>query len=830
MRKIFTLMMACVFAFAMSATDIVFDSNPNGGTKGSNTTASGADEMTKDGVKIAVTSGAFGCTGDAAPYYSYRLGKNSTTTITSAQTITKVVFECNSATGSQYLADGFGEAVSVSADKLTATWTGSATEVSVTAPNHQVRVEKITVTVGGEAGVMAPQFSKNEGTYYAPINVEITCATSGATIKYTLNGGAEQTYSAPIALSTTTTLAAYAQKDGKTSTTTTATYTFAQATDVANIAAYKVVEDGTQVKFGCDVTVLAVNGKNMYVTDGTDYMLVFGTTGQTYKHGDVIPAGFTGKKTTYNGEPELSVYDTDNFQAAKANTPVEPELAQTVDINASYFGKYIYMPNVTISGIESGKQGFNIADGAGTIPGYNSMGAKLPTAEEAAATTYNITGIVGAYKAKEATEVTYQVLPVKIEDVNGGGGETGEMNIAKFNQLADNSEVTFDGTVTVLAQKGSYLYVKDATGFMLVYGSTGQTYKMGDIIPAGFGGKKVTWDGEPELQSPKDFQAASGTETVTAEELTPAQVNHDNWGKYVILKNVTINVTDKKFKDAAGNEAPYFDRFGVAFPADGTTCDVYAIVGSYGKQTVYQLLPLEFSGATITVPEVDLAGAASQTGKFKLKNPLTAVYQNGKYLFVKDGNTAGLLFADFGELTYRNGDIIPAGIEGTWNASYNEVGPDVATMQPASGNEGEVVPDEWALEELAQDMVNQYVAIPDVSTITKDESDTKGLTYTINDGTQDLTLYNRFNGVTVPTDGKTYKIYGFVNVFRGNIQLYPTKFDDGSGVADINAEKAVKSVKYFNLLGVESAEPFAGMNIVVTTYDDGSKAAKKIVK
>ncbi len=51
-----------------------------------------------------------------------------------------------------------------------------------------------------------------------------------------------------------------------------------------------------------------------------------------------------------------------------------------------------------------------------------------------------------------------------------------------------------------------------------------------------------------------------------------------------------------------------------------------------------------------------------------------------------------------------------------------------------------------------------------------------------------------------------------------------------SDVIETVSEKAVKDVKYFNLLGVESAEPFQGVNVVVTTYEDGSKSAKKVVK
>jgi len=52
-------------------------------------------------------------------------------------------------------------------------------------------------------------------------------------------------------------------------------------------------------------------------------------------------------------------------------------------------------------------------------------------------------------------------------------------------------------------------------------------------------------------------------------------------------------------------------------------------------------------------------------------------------------------------------------------------------------------------------------------------------------------------------------------------------------VKDLSADVAtreVSGVTYFNVAGVESAQPFAGVNIMVTTYTDGSKTATKILK
>lgn len=51
-----------------------------------------------------------------------------------------------------------------------------------------------------------------------------------------------------------------------------------------------------------------------------------------------------------------------------------------------------------------------------------------------------------------------------------------------------------------------------------------------------------------------------------------------------------------------------------------------------------------------------------------------------------------------------------------------------------------------------------------------------------------------------------------------------------TGVEDVDAEKTVAGVTYYNLLGVSSDSPFEGVNVVVTTYTDGTKYSKKIVK
>lgn len=50
-----------------------------------------------------------------------------------------------------------------------------------------------------------------------------------------------------------------------------------------------------------------------------------------------------------------------------------------------------------------------------------------------------------------------------------------------------------------------------------------------------------------------------------------------------------------------------------------------------------------------------------------------------------------------------------------------------------------------------------------------------------------------------------------------------------TGVDDVNAQREVVGVRYFNLQGMTSVEPFDGVNIVITTYSDGTTQTKKVL-
>lgn len=115
--------------------------------------------------------------------------------------------------------------------------------------------------------------------------------------------------------------------------------------------------------------------------------------------------------------------------------------------------------------------------------------------------------------------------------------------------------------------------------------------------------------------------------------------------------------------------------------------------------------------------------------------------------------------------------------------------------------------------------------------------------------TQPFTLYDTFEASTTTNAAHGLKADETVNI--EDVTYYATLYvkDDASGkyyvkqseelkpntsiptaISTVNANAQVESVRYYNVAGVESSKPFAGMNIVVTRYSDGSTTTSKVVR
>lgn len=198
--------------------------------------------------------------------------------------------------------------------------------------------------------------------------------------------------------------------------------------------------------------------------------------------------------------------------------------------------------------------------------------------------------------------------------------------------------------------------------------------------------------------------------------------------------------------------------------------------------------------------------AAFKAGKdenatYEFTSPVTAIYQNGKYLYTQDATGYLLIFGEIGQ-KYEQGDVIPAGFTGKY-AVYHE-GIQLASPAgfAASTAKGEVSPVETTLEEIGTDMINDYVKVEGVTIASGKISQ---------DGTE-LVLYDSFK--INPADGENLTVFGFVSWYSNKLQIVPIQVTTAGGEV---VEKVVTPV-FDPAAGVI----FAGTPVTITCATEGA--------
>ena len=172
----------------------------------------------------------------------------------------------------------------------------------------------------------------------------------------------------------------------------------------------------------------------------------------------------------------------------------------------------------------------------------------------------------------------------------------------------------------------------------------------------------------------------------------------------------------------------------------------------------------------------------------EFSNPVTAIFQDGNYMFVKDATGVTQFYGKV-ETQYENGDVIPAGVKGTF-VMYNDVVPQLTVWDTADSfaesteNTGEVDPTKYAVADVTNDLANQYVVIENV-TITSEQSGDY-TNYYAKSGNDKVMIYARFSTFTneqlaALEAGKEYNVAGFVTIFKGAPEIYIVSVTDPEG-------------------------------------------------
>ena len=213
-------------------------------------------------------------------------------------------------TTSSISVNGEAQTFSTAQTKMTKTFelASPSREIKIAVTTSAVCITAIVLkkTSGSSTTVATPIFTPAEGTYISEQSVTITCATGDATIYYTTDGNDPTTnssvYETPINVRSTTTIKAFAAKEGMTSSAVaTATYTINSpysGEDYVRVNSLDYLTDGAKIIIAARYNTTASAYYAMPASaSGKPTGVSFTST--TTDNGEILPASIVNSENTY---------------------------------------------------------------------------------------------------------------------------------------------------------------------------------------------------------------------------------------------------------------------------------------------------------------------------------------------------------------------------------------------------------------------------------------------------------------------------------------------------------------------------------------------------
>ena len=799
MKKLFSLLtLALLTMSAWAQTTVTFDLTAQGYANQDEVTT-----LTSGDVTIAFDKAE----GSNAPKWydngsAVRVYAKNTITVTTAGSdpITGITFTFGGSDGSNAITCDVGTFESPN-------WTGSADEVVFTigGTSGNRRFVQVDVTLGGEVveTLAAPEFSPADGTSFVDSQeITLTCATAGATISYSTDGLAWQTYTEPFTITETTTVYAKSAKGDNVSEVVTATYTKLVPVE-GNLVTFNHATDTGNGSTERGEWTVEKNGVTLYCSDGTIYsdnyriyqganLIISSTVGNIVK---IEFDGVSGRPIS-NLTPSTGTLTTDGYNGTWIGEAASVTFAASAQTRATEIRVYVLgdVPVEIAAPTIPASQNFeesitveitNNAEGATVM--YNTDGETWTAYTQALTFTETTTLQAKAVDGEnESTVVT--ATYTKVEPV---GDIT---TLAQVNALNDDTEFEFKGDAVVTAQEGQYLWLRDATGYGLIYGTIDGEFTNGQILSQNWTAKKTTFRGLTEYTNAANLSASGVTNTALAAAQEITALSEDMINAYVLVKNVTSftvsgkNVT-ANFED--GTTMVMFNQFNVEVPTTEGNYTVEGAVGKYNENLQLYILSIEgYVPEEHNVNSIAEAYALPENATFTMFDEMVVTYQKGNRLWIRDTEgTSGMIYGDL-DATFENGQVLTDGWSATY-AIYNNV-PEFTNpvdVEADGDNTRDAAP--YERETITNANVNEYVILKGL-TLLPDADNAKRF-YNAADS---LVIFNSFN-VEIPEvqEGKTYDVIGIATIYYGNPQLYiveMTEVETPVGIrGDVNNDEAV---------------------------------------
>ena len=617
--------------------------------------------------------------------------------------------------------------------------------------------------------VATPTFSVLAGNYSSAQNVEILCATEGATIHYTLDGTdpteESAVYETALTITEPTTVKAKAYKQ--------------------DCIASGIAEAFYNVNTTPTITVDAetLNFENVNETK-------------------------TVNVSSFNLTSDITVAVSENFTVDAESITMNTDATLTV----TFTGDVTTTGTLTLTSGETIKTVALVA----TIP-VASEGAYFPVAEA-------LTDWTGDYLITY-TDLSAETINVLkgIHNSNYGTYENifqyYEDGIIESNLTTEMCKVTVapteDGKYSMYLNGNGYLGLNSDGNKLYAYETFTETRdewtfseNNGEIVITSvkYTNRNLKWNsGDPRFACYKNTSTTGDPLTLYKLGAIPAvatPVFNPVAGYYTEAQNVTITC-------ATEGATIYYTTDGTT-PTNESTQYTEAIAVSQNttiKAIAYLGEEVSFMAtARYTFPNfveniAALYALENTTDTYVLTGDVTFVYRNGKSIYVKDA-TGGLLVFDQGNkitTEYEEGDVISGGITGTITMYYGML-EFVPTFNTAAStqNTGAVAPTVISVEQLlTNNYVSQLVKVENVAVAT-------GTTYTAGEIGSNVTfsqngsealLRNNFKTLDMTIgDNTNWDITGFAAIYNDDTQIFPRGNDDVSivtAVEELTAEIAI---------------------------------------
>ena len=476
-------------------------------------------------------------------YATLRLYKNHTFEISAVESgvkITSVEFTCDTEDYATTMGKCTAETAgswSTNSKVATFTLTSAAETFKFTASAGQVRFSSILINYikDGEVSITAPTISVLGGNLYETTQVEITAPEGD--IYYAFDEGSYTKYTAPLTIDHSTTLYAYAQVGEDKSSVKSAAYVMAQS-----YASLDVLLQETPTSTGWPVVVPIADEEiasfyystagttqyknGVYLTrqaGGKNFELYKSGVPDAWEVGDKLEGTAKGVYQDYNGQWEISLLSWDGINVVgtvPAPSISYDEATSTVTITAD---DDLYTTFYTLDGSEP-TDASAVYEAPFTIDKTTTVKAvNYDENDQKSAVTTLVCKVAGSADYTDLASIAAAAAGYTSSD-------------------APTVTLKLDGVV-VTGVNASNVFVQDATGSFLLYGS-GSGLSRGDKLSGIVEGKPYAWNGLPEFNVTDKWASVTHTSdgsepepvVILASSVTAADAN-----RYVRLQNLSFD-------------------------------------------------------------------------------------------------------------------------------------------------------------------------------------------------------------------------------------------------------------------------------------------------